>query len=179
MDSLKPPDEHISKHLSYQVDSARGLIQICLRCPSDERAANIREYLVSTPEERRLMLATSEMVQVWKPRAGQDAWQVLWNGPLMMTRAQYCLQLQSRLRELIAANPRDAKDILTGSPESNPDLYQIALYNNPKDWAALVIECDQMRIFLNQIEWTEPGEIQRLAKNDLPSLGDICATIPS
>jgi hypothetical protein len=179
MDDTQPSDEHTSEHLSYQVDSTRGLIQICLRCPSEERAAKIREYLVSSPEEQRLMLSASEMVQVWKPIGAQDAWQVSWNGPLVMSRAQYCLQLESRLYELIAEDPRDAKDILTGSPESNPDLYQIGLYSNPKDWAALIIECDQMRIFLNQIEWTEPGEIQRLAKNDLPSLADVCATIPS
>jgi hypothetical protein len=141
--------------------------------------AKIREYLVSDPEEQRLMLSASEMVQVWKPRGAQDAWHVLWNGPLAMSRAHYCLQLESRLRELIAANAREAKDILTGSPESNPDLYQIGLCNNPKDWAPLIIECDQVRMFLNQIDWTKPGESQKLVRGDLPSLADICASIPS
>jgi len=179
MDAPQPPDENTSERVSNQVESARGLVQICLRCPRELKAARMREYLGSDPEEQRLMLSASEMVQVWKPRGAEDAWQVVWKGPLVMSRAQYSLQLESRLRELIAANPREAEDILTGSPEYSPDLYQIGLYNNPKDWAPLIIECDQMRMFLNQIDWTQPGESQRLVRGDLPSLADICATIPS
>jgi hypothetical protein len=178
MDSLQPPDEHISKHLSYQAESARGLIQICLRCPSEERTAKIREYLVSSPEEQMLMLSASEMVQVWKPRGAQDAWNVPWSGPLLMSRAQYRLQLESRLCELIAENPREAKDILTGSPEYSPDLYQIALRNDPEAWAVLIVQCDQMMMFLNRIDWNKPGEAQSLLRSDLPSLAEICEVIP-
>jgi hypothetical protein len=178
MDALQPPDEHPSKHLSYQVESARELIQICLRCPSEAKAAKIREYLVSSPEEQRQMLTASEMVQVWKPSGAQDAWNVPWIGPLVMSRAQYCLQLESRLRELIAENPREAKNILTGSPECSPDLYQIGLYNNPKDWAPLIVQCDQMMMFLNQIDWNEPGESQSIVRSDLPSFVEILEVIP-
>lgn len=42
------------------------------------------------------MLSASEVVQVWKPAATQDAWNVQWIRPLVMSRAQYCLQLESR-----------------------------------------------------------------------------------
>lgn len=82
------------------------------------------------------MLSAREMVQVWKPTGTQDAWNVLWSGPLVMSRAQYCVQFESRLRELIAANPREAKDILTGSPESNPDLTRLALQQSERLGAA-------------------------------------------
>lgn len=125
------------------------------------------------------MLSASEVVQVWKPFGAQDAWNVLWSGSLVMSRAQYCLQLESRLRELIAENPREAKDELTGAPERSPDLYQIGLYGNPEHWAAQIVRCDQMMMFLNQIDWDKPGESQSLVRSDLPSLSEICATIPS
>jgi hypothetical protein len=179
MDDLQPSDENAAEHVSHQAESARGLIQVCLRCPPELRVAKIREYLGSDAEEQRLMVYASQMVQVWKPFGAQDAWNVLWRGPLVMGRAQYCLQLESRLRELIAEDPREAKDILTGSPEWNPDLYQIGLYNNPNDWARLITECDQVRMFLNRIDWSKPGETQRLVRGHLPSFADICATIPS
>lgn len=125
-----------------------------------------------SPQEHKLILSASEVVKVWKPSGAQDAWNVLWSGPPVMSRAQYCLQLESRLRELIAENPREAKDVLTGSPEYSPDLYQIALYNDPEAWAVLIVQCDQMMIFLNKIDWNNPGEIQSLLRSDLPSLAE-------
>ena len=72
-----------------------------------------------SPQEHKLILSASEVVKVWKPSGAQDAWNVLWSGPPVMSRAQYCLQLESRLRELIAENPREAKDILPGFAVSN------------------------------------------------------------
>ena len=83
-----------------------------------------------------------------------------------------------KVRELIEADPRQAKDELTGAAESSPDLYQIGLHNNPKDWAPLIARCDQMQMFLNRIDWKKAGQSQSLDRNDLASLSEICATIP-
>jgi len=120
----------------------------------------------------------SDSIKVWRPQGAPEAFSIPWNGQPVMSKEQYRSLLESRLRELISADPKEAKDLLTGSEEGNPDLYQIAMDGNPKDWAPLIARCDQMQMLLNRIDWKKAGQSQSLDKSDLPSLSDICAMIP-
>jgi hypothetical protein len=120
----------------------------------------------------------SNLTKVWRPHGTQEAWSVSWNGPPVMSKSQYERLLQYRLEELIEANPKTAYNLLTDSPESSPNLYEIAIHGNKEHWAIQIVLCDQMQMFLNQIDWSKAGQSQSLAKKDLPSLFDICATIP-
>lgn len=120
----------------------------------------------------------NDSIKCWRPHGAQEAWSVPWNGPSVMSKEQYRSLLESRLRELISADPKEARNLLTGSEEGNPDLYQIAMDGNPKDWAPLIVRCDQMQLFLNRIDWKKAGQSQSLDRSELPSLADICATIP-
>jgi hypothetical protein len=179
MDSSQFPDDEDSEDLSALRERTRGATRVYCSYPPETRAAKVREYLRESLREAHVGGSANDAIQVWKPSVVQDAWFVPWNGPVVVSREQYCLQFESRLRALIAQNQREAKDILTGSLEWNPDFYEIALYNPTKHWAALIVHCGQMQISLNQIDWSKPGKSQNLTKDDLPSLADICASVPT
>ena len=53
-------------------------------------------------------------------------------GTTSVNRQRYEDLLQDRLEDLMSADPKWAKDLLTVSPEHHPNLYDIALYNPPK-----------------------------------------------
>jgi hypothetical protein len=58
------------------------------------------------------------------------------------------------------------------SPDSLPDLQEIATMGSPPEWAAQIMMCDQMQTFLNRIDFDD-GEILMMSKEELPSLGMI------
>ena len=122
--------------------------------------------------------AGENAVRVWEPFSeGRvlSGMSVPFNGRTM-DRQRYENLLCSRLEYLISADPKRAKDLLTGSSEHNPDLYTIALYNPSEDWAIQIMMCDQMMIRLSRIDW-EKGEFTELSFDELPGLDEFVAII--
>jgi hypothetical protein len=122
--------------------------------------------------------STSQVVTVWTPFSeGRllSGMAVPFNGSAM-DRHTYTNLLQDRLDDLINADPKQAKSLLTGSPEHIPDLYTVALYSPPKDWAIQIMMCDQMMIRLNRIDW-ERGEFAKRPVDELPGLDELIELI--
>lgn len=124
----------------------------------------------------------SDSIKVWQPFSphfGTSKFVVPRETEGPMTRWQYEVRLEARLTELIEADPREAKELLTDSPEHNPDLYAIGKGTNPQEYPSQMLHCDQMQMLLNQIDWSDPGRSRNLDRSDLPSLEEIVETIPS
>ena len=124
----------------------------------------------------------SDSIKVWQPSSkvfGTSNFVVPFKGEGPMTRARYQSLLETRLKELVEEDPREAKELLTDSPEHNPDLYGIGMGSNPEDYPSQILHCDQMQMLLNQIDWSAPGQTHSLDRSDLPSLMEIVETIPS
>jgi hypothetical protein len=99
--------------------------------------------------------------------------------PKEMNRGLYESLLEERLEGLVAEDPKAAKRLLTDNPESNPDLYEIGIGNPPQDYPSLILQSDQMRMWLNLVEWSSPGQSLSLEPSELPSLQEIVEAIPS
>ena len=95
---------------------------------------------------------------------------------LAMNPQKYRQALESRLSELVEADPEEAKELLTASPESSPNLYQIGMSTTPQDWPAQIMMCDQMLMFLDQISYLK-GRSLTLQPSEMPSLREIVETI--
>lgn len=122
-------------------------------------------------------------VTVWQPPSQKietNSLVVPYSGPeKVLSRQQYEPMLESRLTELVEADPKQAKQVLSASEEHQPTQYAIATENDPQAYPSLILNCDPMQTLLDQISWNEEGQILSLDKNDLPSLSEISETIPS
>jgi hypothetical protein len=115
-----------------------------------------------------------DSVRVWMPLSRGtilSGFAVPWGG-LAMTRQQYESLLQDRLQDLISQNLQQAQQVLTGSPEYNPNLYSIAMSSQPRDWPALIMKCDQMFSRLNQISYPG-GQSQIIPRSEMPGLQEL------
>ena len=116
-------------------------------------------------------------VRVWQPssdRLGNVALSVPYPGPLeQMNRQVYQDLLEKRLRQLVQQDPKEAERLLKSSEEHLPDLYQVALAGQPQEWPAQMMESGQMQTRLNQIDWSQTGQIVELPQNELPDLEEI------
>ena len=121
-------------------------------------------------------------IQVWQPRSEvfQTGAFVVSNpsGQETMTRSQFQRRLEARLEEMVSENPQLATQLLTDSPEHNPDLYGIGMRSQPREYPSLILQSDQMQMLLNKIDWQSPGLNLTLDKSDLPSLREIVERSP-
>lgn len=116
--------------------------------------------------------------RVWQPKVNGEYNQTLsvpFNG-LVMTPQAYRSAMESRFADLVEADPRQAKQILSGSSEQNPDLYRIAMSTRPQDWPAQIMTCDQMQMLLNRIDF-QKGRIASLPPEEMPSLAELAEAI--
>ena len=121
------------------------------------------------------------LIKAWLPRGSTPESRGLtvpYSGQQKMTRQLFEMILKSRLRKLIDQDQQEAYNVLSRSPEYNPDLYTIALHNQPKDWPILIVMCDQMQMWLNRIDWSKPGQNLSLEPIEMSSLEAITETLP-
>jgi hypothetical protein len=88
-------------------------------------------------------------MRAWRPSSeapGSSGLTVPYRGSQKMTRQLYESLLENRLRDLINQNPKEAYWILSGLPEHNPDLYEIAVGSPQEDWPAQILACGQMQM---------------------------------
>jgi hypothetical protein len=97
--------------------------------------------------------------------------------PEQMSRELYQDLLRERFQQLINENPKLAFNILTGSVEHNPDLYELATLGSPKDWPSQILACGQMQMCLDRVEWSK-GQSLTLPSNEMPSLEEIVESLP-
>lgn len=81
--------------------------------------------------------------------------------------------LARHLRRLVDADPKAAREALEMSQEHAPELYLIAQYQPPSNWAQAVMSSDSMHSLMAQAR--EPEEMQELMQglletDDLQSL---------
>lgn len=118
---------------------------------------------------------TENMVMVWTPFGDGrllSGLAVPFRGTTSINRRRYEELLQDRLEELINANPKWAKDLLSASPEHHPNLYAIALYDALKQWAIQIMMSDEMMIRLNSVDW-DKGEFSQVPADELPRLDEL------
>ena len=59
------------------------------------------------------------------------------------------------------------------SEESNPDLSAIPVGCPPRQWAAQILQLDEMAMLLSQIDWQKDNPPRSLSDKNLPSLMDV------
>ena len=96
------------------------------------------------------------------------------------TQDEYRLHLQSLLDKEILANPERAKEEIQamGSPSGNPDLSAIPVGCPPQQWAAQILQLDQMGMLLSQIDFQKDNPPRELSDENLPSLMDVLQQLP-
>ena len=76
--------------------------------------------------------------------------------------------LTDKLNTLIAQLPRqEAKDLMTGSWEHQPNAYAIATEQPIKDWGIALAYSDSVMILSNRIDWKQPGTLKSLPPQNL------------
>ena len=96
------------------------------------------------------------------------------------TPQQYRELLRDLLNKEILANPVKSRDEIKamGSPSGNPDLSAIPVGCPPQQWAAQILQLDQMGMLLSQIDFQKDNPPRELSDENLPSLMDVLQQLP-
>jgi hypothetical protein len=93
------------------------------------------------------------------------------------TQNQYRGLLQDHLDKEILADPVKAKEQMRAmgetSSQPNPELSAIPVGSQPQQWAAQILQLDQMGMLLSQIDWQKDNPPRELSDENLPSLMDV------
>jgi hypothetical protein len=93
------------------------------------------------------------------------------------TQNQYRGLLQDHLDKEILADPVKAKDQMRAmgetSSQPNPELSATPVGYPPHQWAAQILQLDQMGMLLSQIDWQKDNPPRELSDENLPSLMDV------
>ncbi len=73
------------------------------------------------------------------------------HGP--MTQGLYISLLESKLQQLIDANPKQARAAMQMSQEFAPGLWSIQQQYQPSEWAAQIVRSDQAMQLFSRIDW--------------------------
>ncbi len=95
-----------------------------------------------------------------------------------LNREQYRMYLEGLLDKEIQANPKRAKEEIQAmgstSEYPNPDLSAIPVGCQPHQWAAQILQLDEMGMLLSQIDWQKENPPRSLPSDEnLPSLMDV------
>ena len=98
-------------------------------------------------------------------------------GEKALNRELYRLYLQDHLDSEILSNPKRSREEIQAmgstSEESNPDLASIPVEYPPHQWAAVILQLDEMGMLLSQIDWQKDNPPRSLSGENLPSLMDV------
>lgn len=149
---------------------------ISAHCIDENRSGNFRRRdaleLIERWRESALQLAfapashpfeqSATGIRVWMPAGEMSDEQRIALSIACQSKPSFDLhraQLESKVQALIKADPREAKWALEMF-----DLNQIVFDSNVSGWAANLMYQDVMMIFLNLIDWDEPGEFVELTE---------------
>jgi hypothetical protein len=90
----------------------------------------------------------------------------------------YRVYLQDHLDSEILSNPERSREDMQAmgstSEYPNPDLSDIPVGYLPHQWAAVILQLDEMGMLLNQIDWQKDNPPRSLLPDEnLPSLMDV------
>jgi hypothetical protein len=98
-------------------------------------------------------------------------------GEKALNREMYRLHLQDHLDSKILSNPKRSREEMQAmgstSENPNPDLSGIPVGYPPHQWAALILQLDEMGMLLSQIDWQRDNPPRSLSDKNLPSLMDV------
>ena len=122
----------------------------------------------------------SKQVSVWAPILKGDSdpmMSLAVQSPHSLNREQYRLYLQDHLEKEILFNPKRSKEemqAMGGTSEySIPELSAIPVGYPVHQWAALILQLDEMGMLLSQIDWQKDNPPRSLPSENLPSLMDV------
>ena len=128
-----------------------------------------------------------KQVNIWAPILKGDSEPTMslavQNGTKPITsEEQYRGYLLDLLDSRIQANPqrsrREIEAMGSTSEESNPDLSSIPVGCPPHQWAAQILQLDQMGMLLDQIDWQKDNPPREMSDENLPSLMDVLQMLP-
>ena len=95
-----------------------------------------------------------------------------------LNREQYRMYLEGLLDREIQANPKRAKEEMQAMGSTSeypiPELSAIPVGCPPHQWAAQILQLDEMGILLSQIDWQKDNPPRSLSSDEnLPSLMDV------
>ena len=92
-------------------------------------------------------------------------------------KEQYRLHLQDLLDKDIQANPLRSKEEIQAMGSTSeypiPELSAIPVGCPPRQWAAQILQLDEMAMLLSQIDWQKDNPPRSLSDENLPSLMDV------
>jgi hypothetical protein len=92
-------------------------------------------------------------------------------------REMYRLHLQDHLDSEILSNPNRSKEEMQAMGSTSeypiPELSAIPVGCPPRQWAAQILQLDEMAMLLSQIDWQKDNPPRSLSDENLPSLMDI------
>ena len=98
------------------------------------------------------------------------------------TPPQYRGLLLDLLNKEILANPVKSREEIRAmgdtSGQPNPELSAIPVGCQPHQWAAQILQLDQMGMLLSQIDWQKDNPPRELSDENLPSLMDVLQMLP-
>ena len=97
-------------------------------------------------------------------------------------QGQYRGLLQDLLNKEILDNPVKSREEIRAmgdtSGQPNPELSAIPVGCQPHQWAAQILQLDQMGMLLNQIDWQKDNPPRELSDENLPSLMGVLQMLP-
>jgi hypothetical protein len=98
------------------------------------------------------------------------------------TLNQYRELLTDLLNKEILSDPVKAKEQMQAigntSGQPNPELSAIPVGCQPHQWAAQILQLDQMGMLLSQIDFQKTNPPRELSDENLPSLMDVLQMLP-
>ncbi len=96
--------------------------------------------------------------------------------------SQYRGLLVDLLNKEILKDPVKSRDEMRAmgstSSQPNPELSAIPVASQPRQWAAQILQLDQMGMLLAQIDWQKDNPPRELSDENLPSLMDVLQMMP-
>lgn len=87
-----------------------------------------------------------------------------------MSRGEYLDRLEGLLSQIIAEDPRGAKDAMEMSVEYLPEPYSIAQFYSQEHWATQLRWSDSLSSALNGFDFDKPGLIYEFEARDLANI---------
>ena len=184
------PEEYLRLSLEDQKVALRRAIRAYRQAEPDKRKEAGRLALIGSAGQKGIEATSAgagdcpstdqqDKVRVWQPMvdgAHKHALSVPFAGT-GMNREQFMLALQCRLEELILADPKSARRLMTNlSPEYSPDLYTIALHSDLDDWPVEIVMSDQLMTIFNQIDF-DLGQIAYIPASELPGIHELLESL--
>ncbi len=122
-----------------------------------------------------------KQVNIWAPILKGDSKRTMSLavrcGEKAPSKDTYRMYLQDHLDTKILSNPKRSREEMQAMGSTSecpiPELSSIPIGCPPQQWAAQILQLDEMGMLLSQIDWQRDNPPRSLSDRNLPSLMDV------